>query len=267
MKKLHKIILILLLFTLCAVSIGFSGEVIDRIQKRGYIIVGTSASQPPLTMTKKNGELFGLDVDLSNIVAAGMGVKLEMQVMPFAELLPALESGKIDIIISGMTMRPERNLKVAFVGPYFITGKGILTKTANLEKTRGVSTLNNSEVTLGALKNSTSQQFIQQRIPNAKFSAYNDIDSAVQAVISDDVDAMIADYHSCAAYALRYGDKGLVAGAAQFTFEALGIAMPPNDPLLVNWFYNLMVNLQGSGDLNKLTERWLKEPSWVELLP
>ena len=267
MKKLHKIILILLLFTLCAVSVGFSGEVIDRIQKRGSIMVGTSANQPPLTMTKKNGELFGLDVDLATIVAAAMGVKLDMKVMPFAELLPALESGKIDIIISGMTMRPERNLSVAFVGPYFITGKGILTKTENLEKTRGVSTLNNSDITLGALKNSTSQQFIQQRIPNAKFNTYNNIDSAVQAVISDDVDAMIADYHSCAVYAMRYEDEGLVAGAAQFTFEALGIAMPPNDPLLTNWFHNLLVNLQGSGDLNRLTEGWMKDASWIELLP
>ena len=68
-------------------------------------------------------------------------------------------------------------------------------------------------------------------------------------------------------YALLYEEKGLVAGAAQFTFEALGIALPPNDLLLTNWVHNLLVNLQGSGDLNKLTERWFKDPSWLELLP
>ncbi len=267
MKKLHIIILMLLLFTLCAASIGVSGEVIDRIQERGYVVIGTSADQPPLTMKAKDGDLFGLDVDLSNIVARAMGVKLEMQVMPFAQLLPALESGKIDMIISGMTMRPERNLKVAFVGPYFITGKGILTKIDNLEKTKSISTLNSPDMTIAALKNSTSQQFIEQRIPKAKLSTFSSLDSGVQALIRDEAVALIADYHSCAVYALLYEEKGLVAGAAQFTFEALGIALPPNDLLLTNWVHNLLVNLQGSGDLNKLTERWFKDPSWLELLP
>jgi polar amino acid transport system substrate-binding protein len=267
MKRFYKVSLILILFILFAASAAFSGEVLDRIQERGYIIVGTSTAQPPLSMAKKNGEPFGLDVDLSSIVAAAMGVKLELRTMPFAELLPALERGKIDIIISGMTMRPDRNLKVAFVGPYFITGKGILTKKTNLEKTKGISTLNNGDITLAALNKSTSQQFIEQRIPLARLNTYDDIEDAVLALIDDKVIAMIADYHSCVAYAMRFQDEGLVAGAAQFTFEALGIAMPPNDPLLQNWFHNLLVNLQGSGDLTVLTERWLKDDSWIELLP
>jgi polar amino acid transport system substrate-binding protein len=267
MKKLYKVTLIPILFVLCAASVAFSGEVIDRIQKRGYIIIGTSTTQPPLSMAKKNGEPFGLDVDLSSIVAAAMGVKLDLRTMPFAELLPALERGKIDIIISGMTMRPQSNLKVAFVGPYFISGTGILTKKASVEKTKSISKLNNKDITLAALKKSTSQKLIEQRIPLAKLHTYEDIEDAVLALVNDDVDAMIAEYHSCVAYAMRYQDEGFVAGSAKYTFEPLGIAMPPNDPLLVNWFHNLLVYLQGSGDLTVLTERWLKNDSWVELLP
>jgi polar amino acid transport system substrate-binding protein len=266
MKKLFTVSVIVLVFILCVVSVGFSGEVIDRIQERGYIIIGTSGSQPPLSMLKKNGEPFGLDVDVATIVAAAMGVRLELKVIPFKDLLPALQDGDIDVIISGMTMRPERNLKVAFVGPYFITGKGILTKEKNMERTKGVATLNNPDIVLSALANSTSQQFITQRIPRAKLSAHDNIDSAVQALRDDDADAMIADYHSCVAYALRYQDEGLVAGAAQFTFEALGFALPPDDTLFINWFHNLLVNLQGSGDLNTLTERWLKDSFWVDML-
>ena len=267
MNKLHKTVLLLLLFTLCAVSIGFSGEVIDRIQERGYIIIGTSADQPPLTMRKKNGELFGLDVDLSNFVAAAMGVKLGIEVMPFAQLLPALESGKIDMIISGMTMRPERNLRVAFVGPYFVTGKGILTKNENIEKTKSIARLNNPEITIAALKSSTSQQFVELRIPEATLSTYESLDSAVKALIGDEADAVIADFHSCAMYAMKYRDEGLVAGASQLSFEALGFALPPNDPLFINWAHNLLVNLQGSGDLQTLTELWFRDPTWLELLP
>jgi polar amino acid transport system substrate-binding protein len=267
MKKLYTITVLVLLFTLLMVYTGFSGEIIDRIQERGYIVVGTSADQPPLTMRNKTGELFGLDLDLANFIAAGMGVKLGVEVMPFSELLQALESGKIDMIISGMTMIPERNMKVAFVGPYFVTGKGILTKNENLERTKSIALLNNPEITILALEASTSQKFVERHMPKAKLNAAGSIDTAVRALLDDKADAVIADFHSCAIYAIRYKDSGLVAGASPLSFEALGIALPPQDTLFINWTRNFLMNLQGSGDLRTLTDLWFKDPSWMNELP
>jgi polar amino acid transport system substrate-binding protein len=86
-------------------------------------VVGTSGAQPPLTATSKKGEIIGLDVDIARAIAAAMGVKLKLVPMPFAELLPALEAGKVDMILSGMTITGERNRKAAFLGPYLVTGQ------------------------------------------------------------------------------------------------------------------------------------------------
>jgi len=98
---------------------------LDRISQRGVLVVGTAGSMPPFNMTTREGDVIGLEPDMSKLMAEEMGVKLRLEVMPFSELLPALEAGKVDLILSQMTITGKRNMKVAFVGPYFISGQGL----------------------------------------------------------------------------------------------------------------------------------------------
>ena len=72
------------------------------------------------------------------------------------------------MILSGMTMTPQRNLKVAFVGPYFASGKSILTKAANVASVDELSKMNQSDKVLVALKGSTSQMFVERLLPKAQ---------------------------------------------------------------------------------------------------
>jgi len=106
--------------------------VLDRIMAKKELIVGTAASMPPLNMTAKDGEIIGMEVDLARLFANAMEVKLTLSRMHFNQLLPALEKGQADMVLSGVTMTPQRNLKVAFVGPYFASGKSVLTKKKNV---------------------------------------------------------------------------------------------------------------------------------------
>jgi len=196
-----------------------------------------------------------------------MGVKLRVQTMPFSDLLPALEAGKVDMVISGMTMTPERNLKAAFVGPYRISGKSVLAKTATLARVDEVSEIKASNVTLAALKGSTSQSFVEAVFPNVKLILVKDYDEAVKLVLDDKAHAMVADHPICITTVLRYPDKDLVALITPFTYEPLGIAVPPNDPLLVNWLENLLDSLDGMGELQAMNERWFENGSWIKELP
>jgi ABC-type amino acid transport substrate-binding protein len=81
-------------------------------------------------------------VDLANLLANAMNVELKLVEMPFGELLEALEAGKVDVVMSGMTMTPERNLKAAFVGPYIISGKSILTKDSTVAMAQEADDIN-----------------------------------------------------------------------------------------------------------------------------
>lgn len=267
MRKTGTIAILGVALVFLSAASALAGPVLDRIQQRGELVIGTSATQPPLTAKTKDGKIIGFDADLSRLMAGAMGMKLKMVEMPFPDLLPALRAGKVDMVISGMTMTPERNLKLAFVGPYFISGKGILTKTQTMASMQDAKDLNKQEVTLAALKGSTSQLFVETLIPDAKLITTRDLDEAMNLLFEDKVDALVADYPFCAVAAFRYRDKGLIAGQAQFTYEPLGIAVPEGDPLLVNWIENFLKLLKGKGDLKLLGERWFKDASWVEQLP
>ncbi|HSQ83608.1 MAG TPA: transporter substrate-binding domain-containing protein, partial [Desulfobacterales bacterium] len=140
-----------------AFAIGASaGPVMDRIIKKGELLVGTSGAQPPMTATTKKGDLIGLDIDIAKSMANALGVKRKFVSMPFAKLLPALEANRVDMVLSGMTITPKRNQKVAFVGSYYVSGKGILAVAEKYAALQEATGLNTPEVTVAALKNSTS---------------------------------------------------------------------------------------------------------------
>jgi polar amino acid transport system substrate-binding protein len=124
--------------------------------------------------------------------------------MPFAELLPALEAGKVDMVMSSMTMLTERNLKVAFVGPYFISGKSFLTKTRTFLSVEDPSEVNSPGTTLVALEGSTSQLFVEELIPKATLVRAKDYDQAVQMVLQGKAQALVADYPICVISVFRY---------------------------------------------------------------
>ena len=109
------------------------GSVLKKIKKSGELVVGTSADYPPLEFTaSENGKTkyVGVDIELAKDIAKDLGVKLVIKNMSFDSLLVALETGKVDMVISAMTPTPERKQSVAFSkiyykpsGEYFLVNK------------------------------------------------------------------------------------------------------------------------------------------------
>ncbi len=266
MKKTFVFVALVSALSLMFAMAASAGPAMDRIMKKGELVVGTSGAQPPMTATTKKGEIIGLDADISKAMADAMGVKIKFVSMPFAKLLPALEADQVDMILSGMTITPKRNQKVAFVGPYYVSGKGILAvaeKYAALQEAKGLDT---PEVTVAALKNSTSQKFAETLMPKAKLILTSSYEEAIDLLFKGKIDVIVADFYFCALTAYRYQDKGLMAGKSPFTFEPLGIAMT-EDTLLINWVQNFMKSLQGSGKLKNMGKKWLSGGSWIDELP
>jgi polar amino acid transport system substrate-binding protein len=246
-------------------SIACAGAVLDGILKRGELVVGVSGDQPPLNATAKDGEIIGLDADLARFIATSMKLKIRISRIPFAELLSALQNGKVDMIISGMTMTPERNTKVAFVGPYLISGKGILVKLKSVELLKKEG-MNNEKFKLAALKGSTSQEIVENAAPKARLALVGSYDEALNMLYQDKVDIVIADYPFCAYIANRYPEKELVVGDSKLTFEPLGIAVL-EDALWINLLDNSLKLLVASGDMSLMQDKWLKSWAWFKQMP
>ena len=246
---------------------GTVSPVLDRIQAKKELVGGTAADMPPLNMTTKDGQIVGLEVDIASLFAGGMGVKLTLTQVKFNDLLPALEAGQVDMVLSGMTILPERNLRTAFVGPYFASGKSILTKAANADALSDSEKINNPDKVLVTLKGSTSQLFVERVFPKAKLVLTDDYDQAVAMVRDDKAHAMVADYPICQVSVFRYPDAKLATLKNPISYEPLGIALPAGDPLLVNLVQNMLSTLEKSGELELLMQKWFKDPSWVKSLP
>lgn len=244
-----------------------ASPVLDRIMAKKELVVGTAASMPPLNMKTKDGQIIGMEMDLARYFSGGMGVKLTVKPMRFNDLLPALETGQVDMVLSSMTITPDRNLKVAFAGPYFASGKSLLAKLANVESVNEIAKMNKPDKVLVALKGSTSQTFVEKVMPQAKLVLADDYDQAVAMIRNDKALAMVADYPICKVSVYRNPDAKLDSLEKPLSYEPIGVALPPNDPLLVNWVQNFLNGLEKGGDLKILEERWFKDTSWVSLLP
>jgi len=199
-------------------------------------------------------------------MAKAMNVKVKFVTKPFGELLPALQNGEVDMILSGMTITPKRNLKVAFVGPYFISGKAFLTKIKTIAMAKEAAQINSPNTKIVTLKGSTSQAFAEEVLDKTTLFTTRTYNEAVDMVLQDKVQAMIADYPICVVSVFRYPEAGLLSVITPLTYEPIGIAIPANDPLLMNWTQNTLNSIEDSGMLDELKLKWFARGSWMDKL-
>jgi polar amino acid transport system substrate-binding protein len=267
MRKTGIVIALVAFMTLALASAALAGPVMDRIIKKGELVVGTATDYPPFNFKANDGTIMGLDVDLAKILAKAIRVKLKIEVIPFPKLLEALNAGKVDLVISGMTMTPERNTKVYFAGPYFVTGQGALMKGDMMQKIRDLTDFNKPEYTVAVNKGTTGETTVKQLLPKAKVAAFKDNEDALKALLAGKVQVMVADFPYCVLASFQYKADNLAALQKPFTFEPLGVAVPANDALLQNMVDNYLGTLTAGGGLTELKARWFKQSGWIKKLP
>lgn len=261
MKNLTRILLTVALLSVFSFQTQ-SQEIVDRIVSNKEIRIGISGQQTPFSMISKSGSPIGFDIDIAKGLAESINVKPTFVQMKFADLLPALGNGELDIIISGLTMTPERNLKHFFAGPYLISGKSILTKNKRIIQSR-IEDLNTGRIKISALKGSTSEAYVRKNLPNSELIPVNSYDEAVEMVINGDIDLMLADYSQCAYASFRHLDQQLLIKEDLLDVERIGIAIPAEDPLLLNLVQNYIDHLRDSEKLNKIEDKWFRNGSWL----
>jgi polar amino acid transport system substrate-binding protein len=248
-------------------AVAADAPVLDRILKNGEIRVGMSGNQPPFNARSRQGGLIGLEVDLANQLAAAMGVKLKIVNKPFGDLLETLDKGDVDIVMSGMGITAGRSARYAFAGPYLMSGKSILTKSSTLAAAKGADDINRADASFAALENSTSQEFVEKYLPDAKLVKIKNYDEGVQMVLDGKVEALVADMPICVLSVLRYPDQGLTTLSRPMTVEPVGIAVPAKDGQLLNLLDNYLEALEGMGYMGELRRVWMQDGAWIAALP
>jgi polar amino acid transport system substrate-binding protein len=241
--------------------------VLNRVLQNGELRVGMSGNQPPFNVRSRGGSLIGIEVDLATVLAAAMGVELNIVTKSFGQLLPALKAGEVDMVLSGVAITAERSQDFLFVGPYMFSGKSILTKSETLAAARESGEINRADVKLAALDNSTSQMFVERMLPESQLTTVDDYDEAVEMLRAGQIDALVADMPICMLSLLRYPNEGLATLSEPFTIEPIGIAVPAGDPHFLNLLENYVEALEGAGLMEQLRKKWLEDGSWIAALP
>ena len=240
---------------------------LPHILESGKLRVAVSADRPPLNMKSRNGEVIGFEIDIVRALANAMGLELEIVVVPFADLLPSLASGRADLALSGLTMTPERNARVAFAGPYFVSGMSVLSRDKALTDAQNPKALDLPDHRYAAVSASTSAKFVSDILPQATLVSVPDYDTGIQMVIDGKVDALFADYLACSVAVWRHPEAGLSTLTTPFTIEPFGIAISPDAPLLLNLVDNYLDTLDYTGLLASYKAKWLADGSWLGELP
>ncbi len=258
-KKILKSALVIAFAIAATTSISYADKTqLQKIVKKGKLVLGTSGNMKPMTEATDDGKsAVGFDVDLAKTMAAAMGVELEIKVMEFDKLIPALEKGKIDLIVSNMTITPKRNTQVAFVGPYLTSGKCLVTKEETLAKAKQEE-LNKAGTKMVVLKGTTDEDFVRAVLTDVEAVTVETQDEAVAMVRDGKVSAMLSEFPICKSIITSNPNDKFVASFANLTYEPIGVGVNPENTHLANWIQNFFIRAHKIGLLEILAAKWFK---------
>ncbi len=250
MKKIFFIVLIL-----AGVILGFS-SLIEEIQERGVLRVGQDAAYMPLYGTNVDGNRIGLEVEILQKMADILDVELEFVVVNWDGIIPALLTNKFDIIWSGMTISPERALKVNFSIPYMTGGQVIIYNNKKYESAPKIEDLkNDKDLKISVQLGSTGNEAARRIFSGKELLNFDTIDETAFQVATGKADIMIFD--SLYAYYIANKYDQISVSNEFVSSENFGVAMRKGDFDSMRWIDTFITSLVTSGDFEELKQKWL----------
>lgn len=242
-----------------------SESVLTTIQEEGVIRIGLSIFTP-WSMRDVNGELIGFELDVGRALAEDMGVEVEFVPTAWDGIIPALLAGNFDVIISGMSITPQRNLTVNFTDPYAYSGMAIL---ANSAMTEGMTMddFNAPDITFAARRGATPATVIANRFPEAELLLFDEDGAATQEVLNGNAHATMASQPTPDREARQYPDVLTVPFDELIDPTGEAFAVRKGDPDAMNFFNNWIAARTRSGWLEERHDYWFVGDEWADQVP
>lgn len=224
----------------------------EKIKERGELRVGLSADYAPMEFEHTvNGktEYAGVDIDLAKKIAKDNNLKLKIVNMSFDSLLGALKTGKIDIIISGMTSTPERKKQVDFSDSYMMTKNIMLVKKDKVNDYKDIKDFNNKKV--GAQKGTEQEKIAQTEIENASITSLSRLPDVILALKSGKVEGVVVEKPVAEAYLKQNPKLGISNVKFNEEEKDTVIAVPKDSPKLLSQINKMIKEVKDKGLIDK----------------
>ena len=238
-------------------------SVIEEVQDRGTLRVGLGLFEP-WSACNANGELIGFEIDVATKVAEDMGVEVDFVRTNWSYIIPSLIAEEFDVIISGMTILPERNIKVNFTSPYNVAGVYLV---ANKRQTADLETLadfNSSSVTIATRRGSSSISAIENVFPEARLLLFDTDNAVLEAVVAGNAHAAAAVATKRTTWVESNPQTLHLPFEEPFASDVLAIAVRKGDLDALNFFNGWIAVRQADGWLELHRRYWFETRDWAD---
>lgn len=244
-----------IIMMMCCLGLGFSVSRAAAVEK-DTLVVGMELAYPPFEMTDTSGRPSGVSVDLANELGRALGKKVVIENTAFDGLIPALKTGKIDLIISSMTASEERAKSIDFSDAYLSTGLCLLLKKGVLVS--GIRELDQPGRTVAVKKGTTGHNYAARHIKQARLLVLDKESSAVLEVVQGKADAFIYDQMSIYQNWQR-NQKTTSALLIPFQKESWAVGVRKGNDALRMKVNVFLKEFRAKGGFERLGDRYLKE--------
>lgn len=240
------LILFLSLFFLTSCS-GKSEKIqeSDLTQTEKLLRVGVTTNYPPLAF-KENGRFAGVEIDFAKLLAKELERPVRAFNIPWEKQIPYLLSGKIDLIMSGMTITAEREVRIAFTEPYMVTGLVAAIRNSDREEFKSVEDCLKEKIPVGVIRGSVGERYVRQNfLAASRIVLFDNAEEAALALIQNNITLFVDDA------------PAVMWTVSRFESEICGLWEPFHKEKLAWGVRKGDVELRKS--LNTVVDKWLKD--------
>lgn len=242
MKKFLAVVMV----TVCAMGLVACGS---KGSKDSTLVMATNAEFPPYEYYEGD-QVVGIDAEMAAAVAEELGMELKIEDMAFDSIIAAVQSGKADIGVAGMTVNEDRLKNVNFSTPYTEAAQVIIVKDGSTVATPDDLSGKKIGVQLG-----TTGDIYAGDVADATIERYNKGFEAVQALLQDKIDAVIIDREPAKVFVSQ--NEGLVLVDEEFTVEEYAIAIAKDNEELLTKINDALAKLEASGKLQEIKDKYI----------
>ncbi len=219
------------------------------------IRVGTSADAPPITFLQ-DGRIAGVEPDLAQAMVNSFGRPVALIPLEFDELVPALLDGRIDVIMSGMSITRAREVRIAFSDPYLRSGLLAATSRAQAGRYATRDAILNSGANIGVRMGSTAESWAQSNLRSGSVVPYPRIEDAARELSQGRLDLIVSDAPQTA-WAVSSFAATLQILPMRLTQEDIAWAFRPEDVRLRQAANTALAAMRRDGRLRAILLRWI----------
>ena len=238
-----------------------SAGTLDDITKRGELRVAVQTQGPPFSMVDKTGERTGSAVELAKLMAKDMGVKINFLDLDWDGLIPALLSGKADLLVADMTPTLARAMKVAFTKPFMYTGSTVFTKAGS--KFKSTEACKAPGTKIAVLLGATGEKEAKTVFPQADIKSYKGGGPLLlDAVNNGQADCGVNDVSAVKGQTTAYPAGAFTIMPEMLSKEPLAFATRYDSQDLLIWMNLFLDQVTLDGRLQKNLDYWVDSDNW-----